>query len=45
VLPNFWLRVEWLWQESLPSPIRTLAKIIGLDPSLAETFERALAGG
>jgi Uma2 family endonuclease len=45
VLPGFWLRVEWLWQEPLPSPIRTLAEIVGLDPSLVETFERALAGG
>jgi Uma2 family endonuclease len=45
VLPGFKLRVEWLWQEPLPSPIRTLAEIVGLDPSLAETFERALAGG
>jgi Uma2 family endonuclease len=45
VLPSFKLRVEWLWQEPLPSPIRTLAEIVGLDPSLAETFERALAGG
>jgi Uma2 family endonuclease len=45
VLPSFWLRVEWLWQEPLPSPIRTLAEIVGLDPSLAEPFERALAGG
>ena len=45
VLPDFWLRVEWLWQEPLPSPIRTLAEIVGMDPSLVETFERALAGG
>jgi len=44
VLPDFWLRVEWLWQEPLPSSIRTLAEIVGMDPSLAETFERALAG-
>ena len=45
VLPDFWLRVEWLWQEPLPSLIRTLAEIVGMAPSLAETFERALAGG
>ncbi len=45
VLPDFWLRVEWLWQEPLPSPLRTLAEIVGMDPSLAETFERALTGG
>ncbi len=45
VLPHFKLRVEWLWQEPLPSPLRTLADIVGVDPSLAESFERALAGG
>ena len=45
VLPDFWLRVEWLWQERLPSPIRTLAEIVGMDPSLAEAFERAMARG
>lgn len=44
-LPGFWLHVEWLWQEPLPSPIGTLAEIVGMDPSLAEAFERALAGG
>ena len=45
VLPDLWLRVEWLWQEPLPSPIRTLAEIVGMAPSLAEAFEQALAGG
>ena len=43
-LPNFWLRVEWLWQEPLPSPIRTLGEIVGMDAPLVEAFERALAG-
>ena len=45
VLPDFWPRVEWLWQEPLPSPIRTLAEIVGMAPSLAEAFEQALTGG
>ena len=44
VLPGFWLRVEWLWQEPLPSPIRSLAEIVGMDAQLLEAFERALAG-
>ena len=44
VLPDFWFRVEWLWQEPLPSPIGTLAEIVGMDPTLAQAFERALAG-
>jgi len=44
VLPDFWLRVEWLWQEPLPSPIRAVAEIAGVDPELVEAFERALRG-
>lgn len=27
VLPGFWLRVDWLWQEPLPDPIRALLEI------------------
>jgi Uma2 family endonuclease len=45
VLPGFWLRVEWLWQEPLPSPLRALAEIVGMDAALVEAFERALRGG
>ena len=44
VLSGFWLRVAWLWCEPLPSPIRTLAEIAGIDPSLAAAFEQALEG-
>jgi len=44
VLPDFWLRVEWLWQEPLPSPLRAVAEIAGVDPELVEAFERALRG-
>lgn len=44
LLPGFWLSVKWLWQEPLPSPIRTLADIVGIDPSLVDAFEQALAG-
>lgn len=44
-LPGFWLRIEWLWQEPLPSPLRALAEIAGIDPALAEAYERALGGG
>ena len=29
VLPGFWLRVDWLWQEELPDPLRTFAEIVG----------------
>lgn len=44
ILPAFWLRVAWLWQEPLPSPVRVVATIAGVDPALTEAFERALRG-
>jgi len=44
VVPGFWLRVEWLWQDPLPSPIHVLAEIVGMDPELAAAFARALSG-
>ncbi len=28
VLPNFWLKVDWLWQED-PNPLASLAEIVG----------------
>lgn len=43
-LPGFWLQLEWLWQPVLPSPIRILAQVAGVDPALVEAFEKALAG-
>jgi len=42
VIPGFWLRVEWLWQEPLPPAMRTLAHIAGVDEALIEAFEQAL---
>jgi Uma2 family endonuclease len=42
VLPGFWLQVEWLWQDPLPSPIQCLAEIVDMDPSIAEAFEQAI---
>ena len=27
VLPGFWLRPEWLWQDPLPDPVRLMAEI------------------
>lgn len=44
VVPGFWLSVDWLWQEPLPSPVRVLAEIAGVDSKVAEAFERGLAG-
>jgi Uma2 family endonuclease len=26
-LPDFWLRVEWLWQDPLPDPVRALLEV------------------
>lgn len=44
VLPGFWLKVEWLWQEPLPSPLRVLGEIAGVDPQLVERFLQAVGG-
>jgi hypothetical protein len=41
-LPGFWLNPGWLWQDPLPSPLRILAKIAGVDMSLVEALEQAL---
>ncbi|MBI4590127.1 MAG: Uma2 family endonuclease [Candidatus Rokubacteria bacterium] len=43
-VPGFWLRLEWLWQEPLPSPVRVVAEIAGVAPAVADAFERALRG-
>jgi Uma2 family endonuclease len=45
VIPGFSLKIEWLWQEPLPGPVRVVAEIAGVDPALTEAFERALRGG
>jgi Uma2 family endonuclease len=41
-LPGFWLDPAWVWQDPLPSPLRTLAEIAGVDMSLVEAFEQAM---
>ncbi|MEA3338380.1 MAG: Uma2 family endonuclease, partial [Chloroflexota bacterium] len=43
-LPGFWLRVDWLWQESLPHSVRALGEIAGLDREMVERFLQALGG-
>jgi len=49
-LPGFWLRVEWMWQEPLPHPLRALGEIVGLGPvvglgpEVEEQFVQALRG-
>lgn len=44
VLPDFWLRVEWLWQDPLPHPVRALGEIAGIESDLLERFLQALGG-
>jgi Uma2 family endonuclease len=44
VVRGFWLLVEWLWQEPLPSPVRAVAEIAGVAPAMVDAFERALKG-
>lgn len=39
VLPNFWLRVEWLWQEQ-PDPLRALVEIVGME-GMVQAVKRA----
>lgn len=43
-LPGFWLRVEWLWQEPLPHPLRALGQIARVDTEVVERFLQALGG-
>jgi hypothetical protein len=38
-LPGFWLRMEWLWQEPLPSPVRALAEIVGMEAAVVEALK------
>lgn len=45
ILPGFWLNVEWLWMEPLPSALHIVSEIAGIDPALAEKFEQALRSG
>ena len=42
ILPGFWIKIEWLWQEPLPSALRILGEIAGIDAEIVERFENAL---
>ena len=37
VLPGFWLRVDWLWQDPLPTPVETLRLLTEILGSGSET--------
>jgi len=45
VLPGFWLRVDWLWQDPLPTPVETLRLLAGMlgDGPESETVRAFLA--
>ena len=43
-IPGFRLKVDWLWQAPLPSPLRALGQIIGQDETLLTEAEKALSG-
>ena len=43
-IPGFWLRVEWLWQEPLPSALHVLSEIAGIAPQTVEQFIQAMRG-
>lgn len=42
VIPGFWLQVDWLWQQPLPSPLQALAEIAGVEPKTFSAFWEAL---
>jgi Uma2 family endonuclease len=44
MLPGFWLRVEWLWQEPLPQPLQALGEIADIPAEVMKTFLQALQG-
>lgn len=44
MIQDFWLRVEWLWQDSLPHPLRALGEITGIDSETIERFLDAVKG-
>jgi Uma2 family endonuclease len=44
VLPGFWFRPEWLWQEPRPDPLSALAEMRGLSPEATRTLREMLIG-
>jgi hypothetical protein len=38
LLPNLWLKVDWLWQED-PNPLAALAAIVGVERLIAALCE------
>jgi Uma2 family endonuclease len=44
VLPDFWLREDWLWQDPLPHSIEILGEITGINAQDVQRFMRFLQG-
>jgi Uma2 family endonuclease len=44
VLPGFWLRPAWLWQEPLPNPLLTLLSSRMLPPEALQALRDAMGG-
>ena len=42
VLPGFWFRAAWLWQESPPDPLTALAEMRGVPSSTLQALGDAL---
>jgi hypothetical protein len=41
VLPGFWLRPAWLWQEPLPDPLPLFFEMRGLPPDVLQGEQAA----
>lgn len=44
ILPGFWFRTAWLWQDPLPQPSLKLAEIRGVSPGAVQTLPKLLKG-
>ena len=44
VVPGFWFRADWLWQEPLPDPLLALAEIRGLSAEAIQMLHDTLLG-
>jgi len=43
VLPGFWLKVDWLWEDEFPDPQLTFAEIAGFSPETVNALEKLRA--
>ncbi len=45
VVPGFWLRAEWLWQEPLPELQQTFGAVAGFPPAVVEELRKLAERG